>query len=106
VYPFSFGLGSTLINDGRYPFPWVHVDDVAGRNLLLRVNTCVQMLSISKNMWVCAGIIQHAIERPTIAGVLNAVAPATDTYADFVQAFAKALRHYGPIGRICVSRRA
>uniref|UniRef100_A0A182N0Y1 DUF1731 domain-containing protein n=1 Tax=Anopheles dirus TaxID=7168 RepID=A0A182N0Y1_9DIPT len=65
IVPFWCGLGGP-VGDGRHDLPWVHADDL------------------------CA-LIRFAIERPDVSGVLNGVAPALATNADFTAAFAAAL---------------
>ena len=63
--PFWLGLGGH-IGSGKQFFPWVHVQDVVG-------------------------IIHHAITSPTVHGILNAVAPHTNTNAEFTTTFAQAM---------------
>ncbi|MBN3315715.1 D39U1 protein, partial [Atractosteus spatula] len=66
LWPFWLGLGGP-VGSGRQPFPWIHVSDLAG-------------------------IIAHALEpAPAARGVLNGVAPASDTNGDFTRALARAL---------------
>ncbi|XP_032806126.1 epimerase family protein SDR39U1 [Petromyzon marinus] len=65
VWPFWLGLGGPIGN-GKQPFPWVHVDDLAG-------------------------IIAHALETPSVCGVLNAVAPSAVSNADFARELGRAL---------------
>ena len=65
ILPFYLGVGGRL-GSGNQWFPWIHVEDVAG-------------------------IITHAVESDPVTGVLNAVAPATNTNSEFTAAFAKAL---------------
>jgi len=64
-FPFYLGLGGPVGN-GRQWFPWVHVHDVAG-------------------------IILHAIETPSVTGVLNAVAPSANSNGDFAKALGAAM---------------
>ncbi|KAI5645411.1 NAD dependent epimerase/dehydratase family domain-containing protein [Phthorimaea operculella] len=63
--PFFFGVGGR-IGSGKQYLPWIHVDDLAR-------------------------MIQFAIERKEVSGVLNGVAPQVITNEDFTQAFAQAL---------------
>ncbi|CAH1779409.1 unnamed protein product [Owenia fusiformis] len=63
--PFYAGVGGR-IGCGTQWFPWIHVHDMAG-------------------------IITHAIENKNVTGVLNGVAPSTNTNNEFTQAFASAL---------------
>lgn len=64
-WPFYFGVGGP-IGSGKQWFPWVHAHDVAG-------------------------IIEHSIVNENVTGVLNAIAPAQNTNAEFSQAFSRAL---------------
>lgn len=64
--PFCAGLGATL-GDGQQPFPWIHVDDMAG-------------------------ILIHLIDTEAAQGRFNAVAPGVVSNAVFTHAFAKRLR--------------
>ncbi|CAM9395222.1 epimerase family protein SDR39U1 [Lampetra fluviatilis] len=65
LWPFRLGLGGPM-GSGTQPFPWVHVDDLAG-------------------------IVAHALETPSVCGVLNAVAPGAVTNADFARELGRAL---------------
>ena len=64
-YVFMMGLGGNL-GSGRQFMSWIHAQDVAG-------------------------IMCHAIESPEVSGVLNAVAPAFNTNAEYTTALAKAM---------------
>ena len=64
--PFCLGLGATL-GDGRQPFPWIHVGDMAG-------------------------ILLHLIDARDAQGRFNAVAPGVVSNAEFTHAFAARLR--------------
>eukprot|EP00698_Gefionella_okellyi_P014393 TRINITY_DN3995_c0_g1_i2.p1 TRINITY_DN3995_c0_g1~~TRINITY_DN3995_c0_g1_i2.p1 ORF type:complete len:309 (+),score=61.68 TRINITY_DN3995_c0_g1_i2:48-974(+) len=61
---FYWGFGG-LLGDGTQILPWIHIDDAVAMYL-------------------------HAIQTP-IAGVLNAVAPAEDSYGTFARSVASAL---------------
>ena len=63
--PFFFGGGGRM-GSGTQTMPWIHVKDVAG-------------------------LIVHAVENDSVAGVLNGVAPEVITNQQFVDAFAAAL---------------
>ena len=63
--PFWLGVGGKIASGNQW-FPWIHVDDIAG-------------------------IMCHAIENDNIHGILNAVAPQTNTNSEFTKAFGKAL---------------
>uniref|UniRef100_A0A6I8NZK6 Short chain dehydrogenase/reductase family 39U member 1 n=1 Tax=Ornithorhynchus anatinus TaxID=9258 RepID=A0A6I8NZK6_ORNAN len=63
--PFRLGLGGP-VGTGRQPFPWIHVEDLAG-------------------------IVAHALEGDEVRGVLNAVAPTLTTNAEFARALGAAL---------------
>lgn len=64
--PFCLGLGCRL-GHGRQPFPWIHIDDMAG-------------------------ILTMVIDDDTAEGRFNAVAPGIFANAAFTNAFAAALR--------------
>jgi uncharacterized protein len=63
---FGFGLGGRL-GSGRQWMPWIHVEDVAG-------------------------LILHAVEKESLHGPLNVVAPQAVTNANFTRTLARALR--------------
>jgi len=63
--PFRMGVGGRL-GSGRQWMPWIHVDDAVG-------------------------LIRHAIARPELSGVVNAVAPQLVTNAEFTTALGVAL---------------
>ncbi|XP_006835439.1 PREDICTED: epimerase family protein SDR39U1 [Chrysochloris asiatica] len=65
LLPFRLGLGGP-IGSGRQFFPWIHISDLAG-------------------------ILAHALEARHVQGVLNGVAPAPTTNAEFAQALGAAL---------------
>lgn len=65
IWPFWAGLGGP-IGSGKQPFPWIHIEDLAG-------------------------IFVHAIENDHVQGILNGVAPANDTNETFTEAFGRAL---------------
>lgn len=64
--PFEFGLGGRF-GDGRQVMSWIHRDDMVR-------------------------LIVHAITTPSLAGPLNATAPAPVTNAEFTSALGRALR--------------
>ena len=64
--PFCLGLGCR-IGRGTQPFPWIHIDDMAG-------------------------ILLHVIDRPETCGRYNAVSPGIVSHQEFVEAFARRLR--------------
>jgi uncharacterized protein (TIGR01777 family) len=64
--PFCLGLGP-VIGSGRQPFPWVHIDDMAG-------------------------ILLHLIDGSDLDGRFNAVAPGIVSHEEFIRAFARHLR--------------
>ncbi|MEM9044584.1 MAG: TIGR01777 family oxidoreductase [Pseudomonadota bacterium] len=64
--PFCLGVGAILGN-GRQPFPWIHIDDMAG-------------------------IALHVLDTPSAQGTYNCVAPGIVSSAEFTNAFAKQLR--------------
>ncbi|XP_028649418.1 epimerase family protein SDR39U1 isoform X1 [Erpetoichthys calabaricus] len=67
IWPFWLGLGG-ILGTGHQPFPWIHVADMAG-------------------------IILHCLEpKYDVSGILNGVAPATDTNAVFTHALGTVLR--------------
>mgnify|MGYP001792589000 CR=1 FL=1 len=43
-----------------------------------------------------AGIILHAIETPSVTGVLNAVSPQTATNSEFTSAFSRSMSRFAP----------
>ena len=55
-----------FFNAGDQPLPWIHVKDLTG-------------------------LMVHAIEQPSVNGVLNGVAPDAVNNQKFVEAFAKSL---------------
>ncbi|XP_023012375.2 epimerase family protein SDR39U1 [Leptinotarsa decemlineata] len=63
--PFYLGLGGP-VGDGSQYMPWIHIDDLIS-------------------------LIIFAIQKPTVEGVLNGVAPYPCTNKDFSNAFGKAL---------------
>lgn len=65
LLPFRLGLGGP-IGSGQQFFPWIHIGDLAG-------------------------ILAHALEASHVRGVLNGVAPASTTNAEFAQALGTAL---------------
>ncbi|XP_008067886.1 epimerase family protein SDR39U1 isoform X2 [Carlito syrichta] len=65
LLPFRLGLGGP-IGSGHQFFPWIHIGDLAG-------------------------ILTHALEANHVQGVLNGVAPASATNAEFAQALGTAL---------------
>ncbi|KYO36120.1 epimerase family protein SDR39U1 [Alligator mississippiensis] len=67
LWPFRLGLGGP-IGSGVQPFPWIHVQDLAG-------------------------IVSHALETEGVRGVLNGVSPASPntSNADFARALGSAL---------------
>lgn len=64
--PFCLGLGCR-IGEGAQPFPWIHIDDMAG-------------------------ILLHLIDRPETEGRYNAVSPGIVSHREFVDAFASRLK--------------
>lgn len=71
LLPFWLGLGGTL-GSGRQPFPWIHVQDLAG-------------------------IIAHGLETPADTPspspqVFNGVAPALNTNYEFTKELGRILR--------------
>lgn len=64
--PFYLGLGGP-IGKGTQPLPWIHIDDLCR-------------------------LIQFAIEKETVTGVLNGTAPDIVTNLEFSKQFARALR--------------
>ncbi|XP_055332323.1 epimerase family protein SDR39U1-like [Paramacrobiotus metropolitanus] len=64
-WPFYFGLGGP-VGDGKQPFPWIHLDDLAH-------------------------IYKYTLENKQCHGAYNAVAPQIITNAEFTKAFAKAM---------------
>ncbi|XP_067833093.1 epimerase family protein SDR39U1 [Heptranchias perlo] len=66
IWPFRLGVGGA-IGSGHQYFPWIHVDDLSG-------------------------IIAHSLENEAVKGVLNGVAPAQCTNAEFAKSLAAALR--------------
>lgn len=69
-WPFFFGVGGN-IGSGTQWFPWIHVEDVAG-------------------------IILHSIERPTVTGVLNAVAPQCTTNSEWTRTLSRSMWRFAP----------
>ncbi|KAM6042223.1 epimerase family protein SDR39U1 isoform 1-T1 [Chlamydotis macqueenii] len=67
LWPFRLGLGGPL-GSGIQPFPWIHIQDLAG-------------------------IVYHALESECLQGVLNAVSPCSPatTNGTFAQELAAAL---------------
>ncbi|XP_008495060.1 epimerase family protein SDR39U1 isoform X1 [Calypte anna] len=67
LLPFRLGLGGPL-GSGLQPFPWIHIQDLAG-------------------------IVCHALETESVQGVLNGVSPSSPmtSNATFAQEFAAAL---------------
>ncbi|NXN18544.1 D39U1 protein, partial [Indicator maculatus] len=67
LWPFRLGLGGSM-GSGLQPFPWIHVQDLAG-------------------------IVSHALESECLQGVLNGVSPAAPatTNGSFAQELAAAL---------------
>ncbi|MGI9301687.1 MAG: TIGR01777 family oxidoreductase, partial [Gammaproteobacteria bacterium] len=63
--PFCLGLGAT-IGHGNQPFPWIHIDDMAG-------------------------ILLYVIDNSGLSGRYNAVAPGITTNRGFTKVFAKHL---------------
>jgi uncharacterized protein (TIGR01777 family) len=64
--PFRLGIGGH-VGTGKQWLPWIHVDDEIG-------------------------LIRHAMANPSVAGLLNAVAPEPVTNAEFTTALGRALR--------------
>lgn len=65
IAPVWMGVGGRL-GSGQQPFPWIHVQDVAG-------------------------IITHAIENDDVSGVLNGTAPELINNLEFTKAFGAAM---------------
>lgn len=65
ILPFWLGLGGPL-GSGRQWMPWVHIDDVVG-------------------------IFMHALNKDSVTGVLNAVAPKHCTNKEWAKAYGSAL---------------
>lgn len=65
LLPFKLGLGGPL-GSGEQWMSWVHLDDVCG-------------------------LVRFALERPELAGALNAVSPDPRTNAEFTQALGRAV---------------
>jgi len=64
-YPFYLGLGGPVGSGSQY-FPWIHITDIVG-------------------------LIIHALEKPSVTGVLNAVSPQVITNKQFAKALGKAM---------------
>lgn len=59
--------GGAILGSGRQWVSWIHLDDLVG-------------------------LIVHALDRPGVEGIVNAVAPEAVTQRDFTKALARALR--------------
>lgn len=68
LLPFRLGLGGPL-GSGLQPFPWIHIRDLSG-------------------------IVCHALEKDSVQGILNGVAPSSPATSNgtFAQELAAALR--------------
>lgn len=64
--PVKLGFGAVL-GDGRQGMPWLHLDDAVG-------------------------IIEYALDHPTLSGAVNAVAPACPSHAEFQRTLGRVLR--------------
>uniref|UniRef100_A0A8B9QSC4 Epimerase family protein SDR39U1 n=1 Tax=Anas platyrhynchos TaxID=8839 RepID=A0A8B9QSC4_ANAPL len=78
LWPFWLGLGGP-IGSGHQPFPWIHIQDLAG-------------------------IICHALENECLQGVFNGVSPSSPATSNstFTQEFAAALGRPLSLGRRAV----
>jgi hypothetical protein len=65
LLPFRLGLGGPIAG-GRHWMPWIHADDVAA-------------------------LVEFALDHPTLAGPVNAVAPNPVTNSEFTRALERAL---------------
>ncbi|MBN3302600.1 D39U1 protein, partial [Amia calva] len=83
LWPFWLGLGGPL-GSGRQPFPWIHVSDLAG---------IIAHALQQDNRGPRQGEGEKGEEEEVVGvqGILNGVAPADDTNADFVRALGGAM---------------